>query len=327
MAADEPGSVTLSLRWRCVDGSWCPTEAKMSAFRHSGDDTQWAINARDVSERSALEMELRHAQKLEAVGRLAAGVAHEINTPIQFAGNNLHFLRTAFADYQQLLAAYRSTFASSERYASIRALEDELDVDFLDEQIPLAVSQGIDGTERVARIVKAMKTFGHPDGVEQTAADINELVSSTVTVARNEWKYVATLETDLGDLPSVRCFAGDINQVLLNLVVNAAHAIADKGAKESDLGRITVKTWAEGADVYISVADSGTGIPDELRERIYDPFFTTKEVGRGTGQGLSMVKNLIVDRHQGNVARSTHVGEGSVFTVRIPVAGLQVSAG
>jgi PAS domain S-box-containing protein len=321
METHPPGTSTLSLRWRCADGEWRETEAKLASLAGAGQTGKWALNARDVSDRVALEVELRHAQKLEAVGRLASGVAHEINTPIQFAGSNLHFLRTAFADYKRLLVAYRSAVTDETQLAQLAALEDDLDVEFLEEQIPMAVEQGLDGTDRVARIVKAMKMFGHPDGAEQAPVDLNELIVSTLTVARNEWKYVAVAETDLAELPTVRCFAGDINQVLLNLVVNAAHAIADKGGNENHLGTITVKSRLDGGDVAISISDTGTGIPDDVRERIYDPFFTTKEVGRGTGQGLSLVKSLVVDRHDGRVALDTEVGVGTTFTVYIPVGG------
>lgn len=325
MANDGDASATLTLRWRCVDDAWKLTESKLASLAPSGRSGRWTLNARDTSDRAALEVELRHAQKLESVGRLASGVAHEINTPIQFAGNNLHFLKSAFADYQQLLSAYREA-VGPETSAELRALEDDLDVSFLEEQIPMAVAQGLEGTERVARIVKAMKTFGHPDGAEQTAVDINELISSTLTVARNEWKYVSKIETNFAELPPVLCFAGDINQVLLNLVVNAAHVIGDKGGNESKLGTITLKTWLDGDNVAISVTDTGTGIPNHVKARIYDPFFTTKEVGRGTGQGLALAKTLIVDRHNGTLDVDTEVNAGTTFTIRIPLAGTRSGA-
>jgi signal transduction histidine kinase len=266
----------------------------------------------------------RQARKMEAIGRLASGVAHEINTPVQFVSSNLHFLKTSFTDMQMLLVAYREALASAGEPGAVDQLEQQFDSEFLEEQIPIAIDQALDGVERVARIIRAMREFGHPDGEMQASADINELILSTLSLARNEWKYVSRVETCFEELPRVKCFAGEISQVVLNLVVNAAHAIADKGEQDHGLGNITISTHLEGDNVAVSVADTGTGIPDELVERIYDPFFTTKEAGRGTGQGLPMVKAFIVSRHGGTLTLQTQAGAGTTFTFRIPVEGLRV---
>lgn len=322
----EKRSATVTLRWRCHDPSWFETESELSLLVSAKQNEVWVLNSRELSQKFALEKESRQAQQLEALGRLTAGIAHEINTPIQFAGNNLHFLKTAFADLTELLQGYRAAVTDGELIEFLKAKEEELDVEFLEEQIPMAIHQSFDGIERVARIVRAMKTFGHPDATEQAAVDLNELVSSTVTVARNEWKYVATVEMDLGEIPEVTCFAGDVNQILLNVIVNAAHAIADKGASEGNLGTILVRTFVQDEYAVVTVSDSGCGIPDEIKGRIYDPFFTTKEVGRGTGQGLALVKSLLVDRHNGIISIDTKVGVGTTFEIRLPIEGAQTSS-
>jgi signal transduction histidine kinase len=260
--------------------------------------------------RRALELELRRAQKLESVGQLAAGVAHEINTPIQFVGDNLRFLHDAFGE---LLEAVRPAPGAQP------PAEAGMDVEFLAQEVPLAVAQALEGVERVATIVRAMKAFGHPTEAGQRANDLNEALRNTITVARNELKYAAEVQTDLADLPPVVCNLGDLNQVFLNLLVNAAHAIAEVVA-EGERGRITVRTRPAGPDVVIVVEDTGGGIPEAVRERVFDPFFTTKEVGRGTGQGLALARTII-EQHRGSIEFETEVGRGTTFTIRLPVAG------
>ncbi len=248
--------------------------------------------ARDITGRDEAEMELRHAQKLESVGRLASGIAHEINTPIQFVGDNTRFLQDSFGGLQTLLAKYQglrdaadSGAVSPELLAAVRQAEEESDCAYLLEEIPKALTQTLDGVTRVATIVRAMKEFAHPEGKEMAAADLNRALLSTLTVARNELKYVADVETEFGDLPLVVCNIGDLNQVFLNLLVNAAHAIGEVVKGNGGKGKIRVRTVAEGKTVLVAIADTGCGIPEANRTRVFDPFFTTKEVGRGTGQG------------------------------------------
>jgi two-component system, NtrC family, sensor kinase len=284
--------------------------------------------ARDITGRDIAEMELRQAQKLESVGRLAAGIAHEINTPIQFVGDNTRFLQTSLMDLQSLIRKIHELHADdaltrAEISAETCRLESQLDCAYLLEEIPKALSQTLEGVERVVSIVRAMKEFAHPDSKEMVSADINRALLNTLTVARNELKYVADIETSLGDLPPVVCSIGDINQVFLNLLVNSAHAIADVVQGTGKKGTIQVHTQAEGSTVLITISDTGGGIPEAIFERIFDPFFTTKEVGRGTGQGLAIARSVVVDRHRGKLTFESKLGEGTTFYVRLPVAGVE----
>lgn len=279
----------------------------------------------DVTERQRLQMELLQAQKLESVGRLASGIAHEINTPIQFVGDNLHFLAESFSALVELLQGYRACLVDDEtswedRQDRMSAAEAATDLDYLAEEVPQAVAQALEGTRRVADIVQAMKAFGHPDRAEQQAVDLNAGLRSTLTVARNELKYVADVETDLGDLPPVICHPGDLNQVFLNLLVNAAHAIADTVGDSGGRGRITVRSRREGDDVIVSIADTGTGIPPAVAAKVFDPFFTTKAMGKGTGQGLALSKSVVVEKHGGALTFETSPGEGTTFFIRLPIS-------
>jgi len=277
-----------------------------------------------------LEQELRMAQKLEAVGQLAAGIAHEINTPIQFVGDSLGFLRTAFDDLDGLLVAYRNAFSeeaagpdTAARRARLARAEEDADLSYLNERVPAAFERTLDGIERVASIVRAMKEFSHPR-TEQEPADLNRALATTLVVARNEYKYVADVETEFGDLPLVLCSLSDLNQVFLNLIVNAAHAIEEAQSATSENGWIRIRTERDGDTVSISVGDSGPGISDAIRSRIFDPFFTTKGVGRGTGQGLTIAR-AIVEKHGGTLGFETALGSGTTFTVRLPIAAAQAS--
>jgi len=281
---------------------------------------------RDITGRDAAEMELRHAQKLESVGRLASGIAHEINTPIQFVGDNTRFLQESFESFQSLLSKYqelRSALASGtatpEFLAEVQRVEEASDCAFLMAEVPQALTQTLEGVERVATIVRAMKEFAHPEGKEMAAADLNKALQSTLTVARNELKYVADVETEFGDLPLVVCNVGDINQVFLNLLVNAAHAIGEVVKGTFERGKIRVRTQAEGNTVLVTISDTGCGIPEANRSKVFDPFFTTKEVGRGTGQGLAISRSVVVDRHKGTLSFDSEVGKGTTFYIRLPV--------
>jgi PAS domain S-box-containing protein len=305
-----------------ADTAWVDVEALVEYVSEHDGSRSIVFTARDISERQRLELELRHAQKLESVGRLAAGIAHEINTPIQFVGDNVRFLESAFADLTRLYAAYRELTEAAGTPAElgaavqrIDALADEIDMEFIMAEAPMAISQTLDGVNRVAGIVRAMKAFGHPGTEEKTQADLNEAIANTLVVANNEIKYVADVETELGDLPLVHCHLGDINQIVLNLVVNAAHAI---GAADRGRGTITVRTRLDGGYAVIEVADTGTGVPPEIADKLFDPFFTTKEVGTGTGQGLALVRTLVADRHGGTIDFTTEPGVGTVFVVRLP---------
>jgi PAS domain S-box-containing protein len=294
-----------------------------------GTDRQagFLLLARDITERKVLEGQLIQAQKLESIGQLAAGIAHEINTPIQFVGDNTRFLRDAFTDLATLLKQYDNLWERCQmgqpvkpELQQINEIRAAIDLDYLLEEIPSAIDQTLDGVRRVARIVQAMKDFSHPDVHGKQIADLNRALESTLTIARNELKYIADVEIDLDpDLPPVFCQVDEINQVFLNLLINARDAIADAvGDRRNGKGKITVTSRREGNQVVIGVTDTGTGIPEEIQDRIFDPFFTTKEVGRGTGQGLSIAYSA-VEKHGGSLAFETEVGKGTTFLVRLPV--------
>ena len=288
----------------------------------------------EMTSRSQIEVELRQAQKLESVGRLASGIAHEINTPVQFVGDSCSFLETSTADLIAVIAAYRTAvneleakaIAPASAAARMRGVEAERDLGYLIEQVPLAVRRALQGVERVSAIVRAMKEFAHPDRKEQAPADLNRAILSTLTVARNEYKYVAEVRTELGDLPLVTCHIGELNQVVLNMIVNAAHAIASANEQRPRDGLIVVRTRPCGDEVAIEIEDNGCGIPAELFDKIFDPFFTTKEIGKGTGQGLAIAHSVIVDKHAGKIDVASQVGQGTTFTITLPVVGRGDSA-
>jgi PAS domain S-box-containing protein len=294
-------------------------------FDASGAITSFLAIKEDVSERRAMESELRQAQKLEGIGQLAAGIAHEINTPAQFVTDNLTFLLESWKSAKPVLDQYRKTMnevlakVAPEAAAFLAKAEQGCDLDFIAEEVPLAIEQSLDGARRVAGIVRAMKEFSHPDSAEKSDTDLNKGILSTITVARNEWKYVAEMVTDLDEsLPHVFCYPGEVNQVILNLVVNAAHAIKDK-VKDGDLGKIRVCTRNRGGVVEIAISDTGMGIPEAIQSRIYEPFFTTKEVGKGTGQGLSFAHSVVVKKHQGKIWFETEAGRGTTFFLELPI--------
>src|SRR5579871_6233709 len=281
-------------------------------------------------ERNQMEIHLRQAQKLESVGQLAAGIAHEINTPIQYIGDNIRFVQESFtdlsrllADHQKLLAAARAGSIPPGLLAELEASSSAVDVPYLMQEIPLAVGQSLEGVGQVANIVRAMKEFSHPGNKEKILLDINRAIETTLTVTRNEWKYVADVNTHFTPgLPAVPCLAGEFNQVILNLVVNAAHAIGDVIRQSPNTkGVITITTTAEPGWVRIDISDSGAGIPREIQHRIFEPFFTTKGVGKGTGQGLALAHSTIVKKHGGQIGFESTPGKGTTFTVRLPLGG------
>jgi PAS domain S-box-containing protein len=282
----------------------------------------------DNSEKHALDDQLRSAQKMEAIGQLAAGIAHEINTPIQYIGDNTGFVKESWSQVAEVVAAAQALRDEAGRGALSQAAIERFDaccrkadVEYLIQEVPRAIEQTVDGVHRVAKIVGAMKEFSHPGLQEKRAVDINRAIETTITISRNEWKYVADVRTEFDpNLPLVFCLAGEINQVLLNLLVNAAHAIADVVQRsEGSRGTITISTRQDGEFVEIGVADTGTGIPEQIRERVFDPFFTTKQVGKGTGQGLMLVHTVVVKKHGGRVWFDTEVGKGTTFFVRLPI--------
>ncbi len=272
-------------------------------------------------------------QKLESVGRIAAGVAHEINTSVQFISDSVRFVRHALRDVPHALADYRALAAGvlsgrdvTEAAKKANETDEAADVDYFLKNAPDALDRALEGIGRVGSIVKSMTEFAHPDARTETDVDVNRAVTTTLNMARNEYKTVAELETDFGDLPPVHCHAGDVNQVVLNLVLNAAHAIHDVVDGTSRKGRITVRTRAIGGYIEISISDTGNGIPETVRGRIFEPFVTTKEVGRGAGQGLALSRNLVVEKLKGSLHFETETGKGTTFFVRLPVSSTRQAA-
>jgi two-component system NtrC family sensor kinase len=290
---------------------------------------------RTLTELRQAQAQLLESNKLEAIGQMAAGVAHEINTPIQYVSDNAGFLQTAF---QQLLEVLDETSrvvaeetASADPRPALRELKAKFDavrVGWLREEIPRAITESMDGLERVSTIVSAMKDFSHPSGAEKELTDLQDAITTTVTIARHEWKYVAEVETRFDPaVPSIPCLRNELNQVILNLIVNAAHAIAERVGDGDGKGKIVISTQLLSDEVELRVQDDGAGIRSEVASRVYDPFFTTKPVGKGTGQGLSIARAVVVERHGGSLRFESAPGEGTCFFIRLPLHPAAARAG
>jgi signal transduction histidine kinase len=286
----------------------------------------------DVTEKMILERDLRQSQKLEAVGQLAAGIAHEINSPIQYIGDNINFLKTSFADISKVLETYHRLWhqlvqagaVAEDMDRSLSVVLEEADIEYLSEEISLTFDQSLDGVRRVDKIVRAMKEFSHPGSDEKTMVDINKIIENTTIVCRNEWKYVAELDTNFApDLPKIPCYQSEVSQVFLNIIVNAAHAIEEFSKKINDnrLGQISITTSRMDNGVRIQISDTGGGIPEKNQNRVFDPFFTTKPSGKGTGQGLAIAYRTVVNKHQGTIFFETETGKGTAFVIELPGTG------
>jgi PAS domain S-box-containing protein len=298
-----------------------------------GEQAGFIITGADVTERMGLELQLRQAQKLEGIGQLAAGIAHEINTPTQFVGDNIRFLKDSWgsvAEFLSFCGTVQSECAtgpvSHEHLQQFCELYKKCDLEYLSEHIPKALDLSLEGVKRIAKIVKGFKEFSHPGSEEKRAINLNQAIETTISVARHEWKYCADLVTAFdADLPLVPCLVGEFNQVMLNLIVNSAHAITSEVEKNGNgKGTITISTQREGEWAKVAVADTGAGIPVEIRSRVFEPFFTTKEVGKGTGQGLAIAHAAIVNRHQGQLWFESELGQGTTFFIRLPL-GMETS--
>jgi signal transduction histidine kinase len=253
----------------------------------------------EVAMRERAEVELRLAQKLDSVGRLAAGIAHEINTPLQATVGSLAFVDEGVGELLAITRAYQAALPAPDP-----TLASELDY------------LALECLERTASIVRSVKMFAHPNLVPKGRLDINEALATTLNVARHECAEVADVVTDLGELPIIEGYAGELNQAFLNIIVNAVHAMAASGIR----GTLGVTTRCEGGDIRIAISDTGVGIPEPIKDQIFDPFFTTKEVGRGTGQGLAIARAVITKRHGGELTFESALGRGTTFTIRIPIA-------
>jgi len=329
-------SLTFATKHRRKDGSLLPVEVFLQYITPEGKKGRFVAIVRDISrrlaerkEREQLLTRLNSEQKLASIGQLAAGIAHEINTPAQYLGSNIDFLGDAFRDidtlieqYDQLLPRADGSDSPASLANSIKTLKEQADWDYLAEEIPRAISQSKQGIAKISSIVLAMKEFSHPGCKEKQATDLNRLIDTTVTIASNEWKYVADIERQLDrTLPSFLCLPNEMGQVVLNILVNAVHAIKDKiGPRpEAAKGRITIGSRSVDNHIEITVADTGGGIPEAIGPRIFDPFFTTKEVGRGTGQGLAICHDIIVNKHGGTIEFVSTEGEGTTFIIRLPL--------
>jgi signal transduction histidine kinase len=317
----------VEYRMRTASGTTLEVRSVVSMGLTAGGRSLLRGLSFDITRQKKLEFDLQQAQKLESVGRLASGIAHEINTPVQFVSDSVHFVRDAVGDMAGLIEKYQAVrravldgTPAADAAAAAGEAEDEADLSYLLENVPKALERSLDGLQRVATIVRSMKQFAHPDQRERTTANINEAVMSTLTIARNEYKYVADVRTELDELPPVPCYVGDLNQAVLNLVVNAAHAIADVVQGTETRGEIVVRTWQEDGHACISIRDTGGGIPAHVRDRVFEPFFTTKEVGKGTGQGLAIARSVVVDKHGGQLTFESEIGRGTTFVIRIPIA-------
>jgi PAS domain S-box-containing protein len=356
-AADVTG---LSLSQCGIDWDWekidagisrsrmkgCPTRVDDVAFRRADDEEGYlgltiqtsngnddsglglTIIAADITDRKKLETQLQHSQKMEAIGQLAAGIAHEINTPTQFVGDNTRFFRDAFDDllqiikgYERLLDAIKSNSISNDIIQQVEECVEEIDLPYLEEEIPIAVEHTLKGVDRITNIVQAMKIFAHPGMLKKEPININKEIEKTITITRNEWKYVAEMIKDFDTaLPLVPCFRAEFNQVILNMIVNAAHAVAEVNeVNPTKKGTICIKTRHEGNWAKIHISDSGAGIPDDIRHKIFDLFFTTKGPGKGSGQGLAISHSVIVDKHHGRLDLKSQEGKGTIFIIEIPM--------
>ena len=264
------------------------------------------------------------AMRLEMIGQLAAGIAHEINTPVQYVGDNIRFIATEIDKLLEVLNKFRELAGDAadgetlrQRMAQLQSDDDD-ELDFVIEEIPAALKQTLQGIDSIAGIVRSLKSLVHTEGSEKVQTDVNQSIEQAMTLSRNEWKDCAEVDLNLAeDLPAVLCYPGELNQVLINLIVNAAHAIEDS-KNEEGLGRIAVSSFVYKNSVGIMIEDTGTGIPLEIQHRVFDPFFTSKEVGKGTGQGLSIAHASIVERNGGTLFFETSEGMGTTFHIYLP---------
>jgi two-component system NtrC family sensor kinase len=313
-------------------GREMPLEISLSECVQGPQNHRLTLVVRDVTERKRTERQVAQSQRLESIGQLAAGIAHEINTPIQYVGDNIHFLSDSFKGLSALLAAYRELECPAKNALEEPGLRDrtarlaeEVDIEYLQAEIPKAIQQSLDGVRRVAEIVGAMKELSHPGTTAKCTVDLNHLIGNTILVSKHAWKLVAEVTTDFdSELPTLQCIAGDLSQVILNLIVNAADAIADTVKDKGGIkGRVVISTRRCGDWAEIRVSDNGPGIPESIQPRIFDPFFTTKDVGKGTGQGLAIAHAIITQKHEGTIHLETQKDVGATFVIRLPIEGLK----
>ncbi len=329
----DPTLKPAEYRMRHKNGTTFPALVQLRVMKNERDEpdriqtfvTDLSEYKRLEEDRQSMEQDQRISARLKSVGALAAGIAHEINTPMQFVSDSVYFLKMAVTELdvfwpELTLLAKESNVAddSSATIKRIGAAMSQIDVEQLVMDANQSAERALDGIRRVTKIIRAMREFAHPDNGEHTKVDINNAIETTLTVCKNVYKEIADVETDFGALPPVMCQYGEVNQVLLNIIVNAAHAIESQNP-DGVKGLIRISTATEDAYAVIRIQDNGTGIPESVKARIFDPFFTTKEVGKGTGQGLAIVQSVIVARHHGRITVDSEVGKGTTFILRLPI--------
>jgi signal transduction histidine kinase len=276
----------------------------------------------DITEKRHLEKRHQQSMYLESIGQLSAGIAHEINTPMQYISDNLNFLKESFNDTTEALIEIKLCLTNNTLdIEKLNSILKKSDFEYLSTELPLAFTQTKDGVDRVCNIVKAMKDFSHPNSENKVATNINHCIESTITISKHTWKYHAEMEVDLDlSIKDVMCHPGPFNEVILNIIVNAADAIREKVDNDDsiDRGKIKIQTRSKENFVEIRISDTGGGIPKSIQEKIFDPFFTTKEIGKGTGQGLALSYSIIKARHNGDLLFETVPGESTTFILQLP---------
>jgi|GEM_PF-6665737 len=299
------------------------------AIRNDADDFDgYLIYGADITERKKKDTQKMQMQKLQSIGELAAGIAHEINTPTQYVSDNSYFLKNSFPDLAHFISEmvifineYDEHTEYRDKVEGFKNLIDDIDLIYLIDEIPKALEQSLEGVMRISNIVKSMKNLSHPGTDAKKFFDLNQIISDTAVVSRNEWKYQSDLETDLKeDLPEIEGYRGELGQVILNMIINSVHAIEDSiKAGNIDRGHIKISTDIVDNSVVVTVRDNGMGMSSEVIDKIYDPFFTTKEVGKGTGQGLAISYGVIVDKHNGKISVESEPGKGTAFNIYLPM--------
>lgn len=319
------------------NGSFHEEEASISpVFNDKGEIINFVALKRDVSDMINIENQLRHAQKMEGIGTLAAGIAHEINTPLQYLHDNTMFIKDSLRNIFSALNEAKEIVSSctlenrseiEKKFSRMKLLLNDKNLNYLTQEIPAAINENENGIQIVRKIVMAMKNFSHPGMKTMQKADINEAIRSTIIITKNVWKYNTEIETEFGDkLPEVSCHIADINQVFLNMITNSCDAISERNEK-SETGNITglikIKTYSDNNFVFIEVSDNGNGIPEKVIDKIFQPFFTTKQIGKGTGQGLALSYDIIVNKHNGDIKVESKEGKGTKFTVKLPIENIE----
>lgn len=331
-AAIEDGSshhVTGDVFWK-TDGTSFIVDYIVCPIRDEKNKISGAsILFRDLTKRRLEEAKKIHGLKLESIGELSAGIAHEINTPIQFIGSNISFMEEVIEDLFSLIDEYKKLSESisvqpeyEDSLNRVKAKEDEIDLEYLKEEAPKTVDQTSNGVNRVAELVQGLKGFSHSsDSDQKSNVNINDIINSSLIVSKNTYKYVAELEFEQGQIPDVKANHGDIGQVILNLVINASHAIEAVKGDSNTMGKIKITSYQDNDFVVVKIADTGGGVCNTVKDRIFDPFFTTKVVGKGSGQGLAISRTIIHDKHNGELSFESEEGVGTTFFIRLPIKG------